>query len=56
MDNDMILLVIFTAFAGFVMGSVSEGITYRAQAFERGYMQYCPPYDGAWAWKGECGK
>lgn len=24
-------------------------------AIERGYAQYCPA-DGAWAWKGECGK
>jgi len=55
MDNDIIWLVVVVAFAGFLMGSVFEGITYRAQAFERGYVQYCPPY-GAWAWKGECGK
>jgi hypothetical protein len=55
MYKDMIWLVVVIAFAGFLMGSVFEGIAYMAQAFERGYAQYCPT-DGAWAWKGECGK
>ena len=59
MDDGVWLALPFSAFAGgllgLIIGSVFEGGTYKAQAIERGYAQYCPA-DGAWAWKGECGE
>jgi len=51
----MLLIALVGFLLAMIVGSSFEGGTYRAQAIERGYAQYCPA-DGAWAWKGECGK
>lgn len=56
MDENLLVVTIWSGFLILVTlfgTSLLLDRTYKLEAIERGYAQYCPN-NGEWAWKGEC--